>query len=70
MVGGVLHEVALEPMQSRRPLQDLVTNRLGTRFVQHKVVVVDVGTNNLISKKASGQAIDTQDFSETEISYT
>jgi hypothetical protein len=48
MAGGVLQEVALEPMQSRRPLQDLVTNKLGTRFVQHKVVVVDVGTNNLV----------------------
>ncbi len=70
MDGGVLHEVALEPMQSRRPLQDLVTNKLGTRSVQHKVVVVDVGTNNLVSKKASGQAIDTQDFSKTEIGYT
>ncbi|KAH9561102.1 hypothetical protein CY35_05G001400 [Sphagnum magellanicum] len=46
--GGVLQEVALEPMQSRRPLQDLVTNKLGTRSVQHKVVVVDVGTNNLV----------------------
>jgi hypothetical protein len=46
--GGVLQEVALEPMQSRRPLQDLVTNKLGTKSVQHKVVVVDVGTNNLV----------------------
>jgi hypothetical protein len=64
---GVLQEVALKPMQSRRPLQDLVTNKLGARSVQHKVVVVDVGTNNLISKKTSGQAIDTQDFSEIEI---
>jgi hypothetical protein len=62
MDGGVLQEVALEPMQSRRPLQDLVTNRLGTRFVRDKVVVVDVGTKNLVSKKASGQAIDTQEF--------
>jgi len=70
MVGGVLHEVALEPMQPSRPLQDLVTNRLGIISVQHKVVVVDVGTNNLISKKASGQAINTQDFSKTEIGYT
>ncbi len=67
MVRGVLHEVALEPMQSSRPLQDLVTNMLGTRSVQHKVVVVDVGIDNLISKKASGQAINTQDFSKIEI---
>jgi hypothetical protein len=59
MAGGALQEVALEPMQSRCPLQDLVTNRLGTRSIQHKVVVVDVGTNNLVSKKVSGQAIDT-----------
>ncbi len=70
MVGGTLQEVALESMQSRHPLPDLVTNRLGTRSVQHKVVVVDVGTNNPVSKKASGQAIDTQDFSEIEIGYT
>jgi hypothetical protein len=70
MVGGVLHEVALKPMQSSCLLQDLVTNRLGTRFVQHKVVVVDVGTNNLILKKVSGQAIDTQYFSKIEIGYT
>ncbi len=48
----------------------MVTNRLGTRSIQHKVVVVDVGTNNLVSKKASGQAIDTQAFLETEIGYT
>ncbi len=68
MAGGAL-QVALEPMQYRCPLQDLVTNRLGTRSVQHKVVVVDVGTNNPVSKKASGQAIDTQDFLETNIGY-
>ncbi len=48
MAGGVLQEVALEPMQSRRPLQDLVTNKLGTRSVQQKVVMVNVGTNNLV----------------------
>jgi hypothetical protein len=40
---------------------------LGTKSVQHKVVVVDVGTNNLISKKARGQVINTQDFSKTEM---
>ncbi len=57
-------------MQYRCPLQDLVTNRLGTRFVQHKVVMFDVGNDNLVSKKASGQAIDTQDFSKIEIGYT
>jgi len=51
-------------------VQNLVTNRLGTKSVQHKVVVVDVGTNNLISKKANGQVINTQDFSKTEIGYT
>jgi hypothetical protein len=45
-------------MQSMCLLQDLVINMLGTRYVQHKVVVVDVDTN-LVSKKASGQAIDT-----------
>jgi hypothetical protein len=30
----------------------------------------DVGNDNLVSKKASGQAIDTQDFSKIEIGYT
>jgi hypothetical protein len=59
MAKGVLQEVTPEPMQSRCPLQDLVINMLGTRYAQHKVVVVDVGTNNLVSKKANGQAIDT-----------
>jgi hypothetical protein len=69
MAGGVLHEVILEPLQSKHLLQDLVTNRLGTRSVQHKVMVVDVGTNNPVLEKANGQAIDTKGFSETKIGY-
>ncbi len=38
MVGCVLQEVALEPMQSRRPLQDLVTNKLGIRQDAHSPI--------------------------------
>ncbi len=62
-----MQEVTLEPMQSKCHVQDLVINRLGTRYVQHKVVVVDVGTNNLVLKKANGQAIDTQDFQKLRL---
>jgi hypothetical protein len=54
-------------MQSRCHVQNLVINTLGTRYVQHKVMVVDIRTNNLVLKKTSGQPIETQDFQKLRL---